>query len=251
MPEIHAKLSASGSKRWMTCPGSVTLEKDFPETSSPFAAEGTRAHAFAEQMLNLKLKDDNDGLQELTETIRESDPEMAGFVWEYVNYCMDVFNKANEANGDALMGVEERLNFTNVVPGGFGTGDCLVASGDTVNIIDLKYGKGVPVSAVNNPQLRLYGLGAIRAYNWIYKFKTVKMHIMQPRLENLSVEVMSVRDLRHWTVHEVKPKAIAANSGILEFVPSKDGCRFCKARGVCAARANYILTTVANAGREE
>lgn len=109
MPEIHAKLSASGSKRWMTCAGSVTLEKDFPETNSPFAEEGTRAHAFAEQMLNLRLKDDNKGLQELTETIRESDPEMAGFVWEYVDYCMGIYNKANEADGDALMGVEGKI----------------------------------------------------------------------------------------------------------------------------------------------
>lgn len=234
MSDVHARLSASGAHRWINCPPSVALEENFPEKTSAYAEEGTQAHAIAEQKLTNKLV-----LKNRKKTKCE-DKDMDQYTDEYVNYCVEVFNGCKKYCKDPTICVEERLDFSDYVPGGFGTGDCCIIADNTLHVIDLKYGKGVPVSAENNPQLRLYGLGAIKAYEMMYDFDTVVLHIMQPRLDNISIEENKVEDLKRWAEEVVVPAAKLASVGEGDF-HSGNHCQFCKAKAVCKARADYYL----------
>ena len=150
------------------------------------------------------------------------------------------FNNYVASCGDALMLLEQKLDFSEWVPDGFGTGDVVIISDGMIEVIDLKYGKGVPVSAENNPQTRLYGLGAINAYDMLYDFDRVRMTIIQPRLDSISTEEMSVNELVSWAEEYVKPRADLAIAGGGEF-EAGDHCRFCKVRAACRARAEKNL----------
>jgi len=126
------------------------------------------------------------------------------------------------------------------VPDGFGTGDVVIISDGVLEVIDLKYGKGVPVSAEGNSQTRLYGLGAIATYMMLYDFLTVRMTIIQPRLDITSTEELRVDELMTWAQNELMPKAKLAYAGEGEFCAG-DHCKFCKAKATCKARADYNL----------
>lgn len=240
MSKKHAKLSASGAHRWMICPKSVALEAQFPDTTSEYAQEGTEAHNIAEKNLKRRLKTPN----------TKNKPDMDSYIQGYVDYCLDLYNQAKIEHKDVLALVEERLNFNSWVPGGFGTGDFVLISPEKLIIVDLKYGKGVKVDAEDNPQLRLYGLGGISEYGWIYPFKTIEMHIYQPRLNHISVEVMGRNELEIWGEGEVIPKAKLASKNEGEFVPGEH-CRFCKAGSVCKARTEFMLDQIKNIVRKE
>ena len=140
------------------------------------------------------------------------------------------------------MFLETRLDFSNYVPDGFGTGDVILLEDDTLHIIDLKFGKGVRVDAENNPQLRLYGLGAINAFDDLYDFKNVAMHIEQPRLNHSSEEVLAKEELLKWG-DDLKPIAQEAYNGDGKFNPGEH-CKFCKASGCCKALADYSLEVI-------
>lgn len=228
----HARLSASGAHRWINCPPSVALEENFPETTSTFAEEGTRAHAIAEQKLINRLV-----LKNRKKTKCE-EKDMDDYTDQYVAYCIKVYHSCKKVCKDPTVRVEERLDFSDYVPSGFGTGDCCIVADKTLHVIDFKYGKGVPVSAEENPQLRLYGLGAIKTYELMYDFDTVMLHIVQPRLDNISVEENSVKELKEWAMKVVVPAARLASNGEGQF-KCGDHCRFCKAKAVCRARADH------------
>lgn len=245
MPDKHAKLSASGSSRWINCPPSVRLEEQFEDKTSIYAEEGTLAHELAELKLRLELKE----ITKRTYTLRfnkatKDNPlyskDMDDYVDVYKEICMEKYLNSKETTTDSIAAVEQRLDFSNYVPDGFGTGDFIVIADGTLEICDLKYGKGVPVSAENNSQMRLYALGAINKFSFLYDIEKVRMTIIQPRLSNISSDEISVNDLLKWAEEVVKPSAELAIKGEGEF---KTGghCKFCKARSVCRARADENL----------
>lgn len=232
----HAILSASASSRWLHCPPSARLERKFPDASSPYALEGSRAHERAEYFLNRFLKTGDSNV-----LIRE-DVEMNDAVQAYVNICVEKINEARTASPDAQIKVEQRLDFSRWVPEGFGTGDTVMVSDKYFEIVDLKYGKGVPVSAINNSQMRLYALGMYDAFGYLYGADEVRMTIVQPRLDSVSTETISVNNLLAWG-EEVKKKAKIAFAGKGGFCAGNH-CRFCKARNTCRAHAEYELKNV-------
>lgn len=234
----HAVLSASGSKRWLSCPPSARLERKFPDKAGEAAQEGTLAHALAEARIRHWLGEISEsGLALRIDSIRHDalySPEMGEYVSEYVDLCIE---KINEAHGTAL--VEERLDFSRWVKNGFGTGDMVIIGDGVLEIVDLKYGKGVPVSAEGNTQMQLYALGAIEQYGYIYDFDHVRMSIFQPRNGGLSTQLMSVEELLAWG-ESIKPIAELAYEGKGDF-KAGDHCRFCRAAAQCKALSEYNM----------
>lgn len=227
----HAVLSASASARWLKCSPSARWELKFPDKASPYAAEGTEAHALAEKT----LKDFRDGGR--PEVVSDNS-EMKEAIQSYVDTVVEKYTEARQASPDARLLVEQHLDFSKYVPQGFGTGDCLIISDKILEVCDLKYGKGVEVSAKGNSQMRLYALGAIEAQEMFWGFEKVRMTIIQPRIGNVSSEELSVEDLKAWgrVVHQ---RALLAFEGKGSMVAG-DHCRFCRCRTVCRAYADYM-----------
>lgn len=241
----HAILSASGSHRWLACPPSAQLEQGFPDELSPYAAEGTFAHELAELRLSRAVANTckPSAYKRKLNELKENDwysAEMGDHIDQYVTQISEIYLAAKKACKDALVLLEQRLDFSDWVPEGFGTGDVVIISDDAVEVIDLKYGKGVPVSAEENSQMRLYGLGALKTYGLLYDFTRIRMTIIQPRLDNISTEELSEDELLRWAREVVAPTAAQAIAGEGEF-SSGEHCRFCKARFTCRARAERNL----------
>ncbi|KRU24036.1 hypothetical protein VT91_36850 [Clostridium sporogenes] len=237
----HAILSASGASRWLACPPSARLEENYPNKSSEFAKEGTLAHELGELGLkkNLEListRKYNSEFKKI-EADKLFTKDMPDYVEVYVDTCMEKVAEAKAKTPDALFRIEQRLDFSEWVPDGFGTGDFVIIADETMEICDLKYGKGVPVSAVNNKQMRLYALGAIAEFSFLYDIENIKMTIIQPRLDSISTDEMLVEELFKWAEEELKPIAKLAYEGKGEFCAG-DHCKFCRAKAVCKARAN-------------
>lgn len=233
----HALLSASSSYRWLRCTPSARLEQQFEDEQSPYAAEGTKAHGLAETLLNRLLFDTN-----YDESEAEPEPysrEMSEAVSQYVDICMEKANEARKRSADAEIMVEARLDYSEWAPEGFGTGDMVIVADEVLEVVDLKYGKGVPVSAINNSQMRLYALGAYAAYSLLYDIKTVKMTIVQPRLDSVTTDTMAIVDLLAWG-ESIKPVAKKAFEGDGECVAGSH-CGFCKVRHLCRALADTCL----------
>lgn len=244
MPRAHAKLSASGAHRWLACPGSVLLEEDLPDRGSPYAAEGTLAHAVGELKLR-KYFERGIGPKRFAAA-------MAGFKesehWksEMDRYTEDYFDEVKRRSllypEIPYVAVEERVSFADYVPEGFGTCDCIMIYGDEMQVIDLKYGKGVVVSPEKNPQLMLYGLGALAAYEMLYEIGTVRLVIVQPRLDSVEEWSISAADLKAWG-ESIKETAKEAYEGS-ERLASGEHCRFCKAKARCPERARELFSAV-------
>ena len=234
----HALLSASSAFRWLNCTASPRLEEHMDDTSSIYAKEGTLAHALAEAMLT------NDLLE--VEKLKTDDLFYAGMideVGEYTDYCIERFNEMKSIDNLAIMDIEKRLDFSKWVPKGFGTGDCIIIGNGLLEIIDLKFGKGVEVSATENPQLMLYALGALNEYGFIYDVDRIRMTIAQVRLSNISSFEMKVSDLINWAETEVKEKAKEAYSGKAEANPGS-WCGFCKFKNLCKSRTEHLKEKV-------
>ena len=233
-PAKHALLGASKANQWINCTPSVIREQKYPETgSSEAAAEGTLAHAVAEEHLRRLLA----GKKVATSAKLKRDPlyrpAMEEYVDMYTTYVMEHYTKACKTTPDALLQIEEKVDFSRWVPEGFGTADCILIADGTLEIFDLKYGKGSPVDAVGNPQIRLYAAGAYESYNMLYAVKQVVVHIVQPRLDSISSETLSVEELLNWMDTVVKPAAELAIKG--EGVGrAGDHCKWCRYRFVCS-----------------
>lgn len=236
----HAKLSASGSKKWLACTPSARFEEQFPEEQSEYALEGTFAHAVFEQELLSFLGRPSDDLPQ--DLIRFDSPGLRDHVMEAVRAVIDRIKNAYARCKDPVIMVEQRLDFSRWVPEGFGTGDVVIVTDGLVEVMDLKYGKGVMVDAENNSQMRLYGLGAYNELSHLYDIKHVRMTILQPRLGNYSAEEIPLEELLAWADNVVVPAAKLAWDGEGEFVPG-DHCTsgFCRARYQCSARAGHAL----------
>ena len=227
----HAVLSASGSHRWLNCTPSARLELEFENTGSEAAREGTAAHALCEHKLKRALHMrsrrpasdyDSDEMEECTDA--------------YVDFVMEQYETAKQVCEDPVILIEQRLDFSCYVPDGFGTGDCLIISDDRLHIIDFKYGMGVLVEAEDNPQMKLYALGALAVYDALYDIREVSMTIFQPRRENVSTWTIPVENLKAWAENELKPRAKMAYDGEGEYLPG-EWCTFCRAAVRCRARA--------------
>lgn len=240
----HALLSASGADRWMNCTPSARLEENFVEKQSVYAEEGTLAHEFGNVQLmhrvgSITTKVLNQELRKLRKHklyTSEMEPE----VEKYVDLVMEKYNSAKQHTLGAVLLIEERLDFSHIVEQGFGTGDANIVADGVLDVNDLKYGKGVQVDAVKNSQLMLYGLGALRKFDMAYEIETVRLSIIQPRLDHYSTWDISVEDLIKWGEEQVKPKAKDAYKGEGTHVPGS-WCRFCKAKPVCRALAEENL----------
>lgn len=235
MAKKHALLGASSSARWLVCTPSARLEAMFPDEQSPYAAEGTVAHDLAEAILRHKLEGKK------APKLDDYSAEMIEAVNRYVDICEEKVNEARARSSDAEAMIEARLDFSRWVPEGFGTGDMVIVADGILEVIDLKYGKGVPVSAVENTQMRLYALGAYDVNEYLYDIKTVRMTIVQPRLDSVSTDEMALEELLDWG-EDIKPIAQRAWEGIGECTPC-DYCNFCKARHTCRALADTCLDT--------
>jgi hypothetical protein len=223
----------------MQCTRSVRFEEQFPSTTSAYAEEGTLAHSVCELMVRKKFtpmssRKYNAELKKLKDNELWQD-EMLKTAEFYVDYLT---RKAMAYDQRPHVAPEMRVDLSEWVPEGFGTCDCIMIGGDTLHITDYKHGKGVIVSAVDNPQMRLYALGALAMYRPIYgdTIKQVSMAIVQPRVtEDVSEECITVGELLAWG-EKVKPLAQMAFAGLGEFVPG-DHCRFCRGKAQCRARA--------------
>ena len=244
MPGKHAKLSASGAHRWMTCTPSASLEAQFPESTTEYAEEGTFAHALADLIINYNLHNlEKAEFYEKFEKMKENryfSQELLEYVEGFTNQVFEYTNEAKLLCDDVIVLTEQRLDFSNYVPEGFGTGDVVIIADKELHIIDLKYGKGVGVVAEDNPQIRLYALGALNEFGMLYDIEQVRMTICQPRLDMITSETLTVEELLEWAETEVKPKAEMAMAGEGEFVVGEH-CRFCRAKATCKARAEYNL----------
>lgn len=236
MPGTHAILSASSSSRWLACPPSARINAELPETTSVYAEEGTKAHALAEKTLKGYLAGGPAEVQSDNEEMKEA-------VQRYVDVCIEKINAAKAASPDAVVHVEFRLDFSTYVPDSFGTGDMVIVSDRSLEICDLKYGKGVPVSAEGNTQMRLYALGAVEEFGMLYAFDTVHMTIIQPRLDSVSTDTLSAGKLIDWG-RSIIPIAKLAYDGTGDF-QAGDHCRFCKFRPRCKALAAYMTEKTA------
>ena len=271
-PEYHALLGASKAHQWMACTPSARLCERLerrlggPKTS-PYAAEGTKAHALGEIKVRYALWK-ADGMTakkhgEMTPEQRElytgipvarykalrkelidqngdipSDMEKATDT--YSDVIIERYLRAKESDPSARLFVEQRLNFSKWVPHGFGTGDAIIISNTILDVVDYKHGANVFVPAEGNPQLRLYALGALVRYGALYDFQTVRYTIVQPRMSNLSEDYISTDDLLAWAKDVVSPRARLAWEGKGELLPGEH-CRFCSARAVCSARAAQAM----------
>ncbi len=221
----HALLSASSAARWLTCPPSAVAAEAYPNQDTDFTKEGTLAHEVAE----LFARHPDINTADLVAELGGADREMIDCAIEYRAYIEE-----QKKDNDALVLLEQRVDFSPWVPDGFGTCDCIIIQGDTLTIIDYKYGVGVAVSAKDNPQMKLYALGALNDYGIAYDVKKIEMHIFQPRINNVSADSLTVDELMAWAEKTVKPIAQKAAKGKGTYQPSEH-CKFCPHAGKCRA----------------
>lgn len=243
LPSNHATLSASGAHRWLNCPPSAFLESAYRsehgDSSSPAAEQGTAAHALAEwkiRRLDHRLQS-SAGEKPVSEWV---DDEMEAHTDDYATFILERASQAKAEDASFVLMVEQRLDFSHVVPGGFGTADCIIIAGNRIEVIDFKYGQGVLVDAENNPQLMLYGLGALQAFGALYDLSEVVLTIVQPRRQSISTWTISVPDLERWAREVVAPTAALAAKGGGVF-SSGSWCQFCRIAPTCRKRAEDNL----------
>lgn len=236
-PSEHAVLSASSANRWLHCPPSVRLSEGYMDKASVFAMEGTSAHELCEYKLRSALGME---AENPTENLDFYNTEMEECAEGYATYILGLVEKANETCSDPVVMVEQRVDFSRYVPEGFGTADCIIIADETLNIVDYKHGKGVEVSAEDNPQMKLYALGALELFDCLYDISKVQMTIFQPRLSNISVFVMDKADLLNWANDELTAKAELAFEGKGELCCG-EWCKFCKAKSNCKERARVNM----------
>ncbi|MHB1652367.1 MAG: DUF2800 domain-containing protein [Desulfitobacteriaceae bacterium] len=231
----HALLSASGAHRWMNCTPSARLERELQDNSGEAAAEGTAAHALAEHKLRRALK-----MRSKKPVSQYDSDEMDGYTDGYVEFVMEQIALAKETCGDPQMLIEQRLDFSKYVQDGFGTGDCVIIADEVLRIIDFKYGQSL-VSAEDNPQMKLYALGALGLFDSLYDISTVSLTIYQPRRENVSTHTVFKETLYQWAEEVLKPTATLAFDGNGQYQPG-EWCQFCRAAVKCRARAEEKLS---------
>ncbi len=236
MPD-HAYLSASSSHRWLECPPSAKLCAEHPSRGSPFAQQGTDAHALAAYKLEKAL---GRKCQDPTENLMYFDAEMADCTDAYAAFVMEQLAEARKLCKDPLVQVEQKVSFSRWVPEGFGTADACIVADDTMYVIDLKYGSGILVDADWNSQIMCYSLGLLETFDGIYDIRNIRMTIFQPRRDNVTTFGLTKEQLLDWAENNLKPRAALAYKGEGEFRAGAH-CQFCSVKAICRKRAEYNL----------
>lgn len=254
----HAILAPSSAKRWMTCTPSARLEELVPSKDTAYTREGTIAHAMAEGILRHLLESKAQEMPEAGEFFETGGTmiaefcrtcELEGFDWRemaetvYENYCRPVYEAylgAQLEDPEAVLLIESKLKLTEFIPEGFGSSDAVLIYGDTLEVFDLKYGKGVKVEAEDNPQMMCYALGAYCGQGEFYDIANVRMTIIQPRLKHESSWAVTAVKLLDWARNELAPAALKAWNGEGDPKPGEH-CRFCRVAAQCKALAAYTL----------
>lgn len=240
MPNVHSRYPASASARWINCPGSIRLSDQCQteDNGSTYAEEGSVAHEAAE--IKIRIATDKTVKADDLKKVMKSE-YWDGEMDEATDYYRDVvLERYNAAGMGAELMVEQRVDYSDYAPHGFGTSDAVIVNDDTIEVIDLKYGKGIKVSAQGNPQMRLYALGALEIFGDLYDFQNVRYTIIQPRLDHVSAEEITVEELVAWGNNVVKP---AAEAAARPDAPIRAGehCRWCPAKAICRERAEANL----------
>lgn len=231
----HALLSASSAARWLACPSSAVAAEAYPAQDTEYTREGTLAHEVAEHVARYRESGVDWRSQVWSDDVTQ---EMVECAIGYRDYIQEQIK-----SDDAVVLLEQRVDFSPWVPQGFGTCDCIILQDDTLVVIDYKYGQGVPVSAVGNPQMQLYALGALNDYGIAYDVKKIEMHIYQPRINNISADSLTADELMAWAENEVKPiaqKAIKGKGGY----KAGSWCTFCPHAGRCRTLMETCTTYV-------
>ena len=242
MPDQHSPVAPSSSKMWIACTRSVQHGEKYgnPAQTSEAAEEGTLAHAIAEDHLKKILA----GKKVTTPAGLKKNPlykpAMEEHVKVYTDVVVETYTEARQA-GDAMIKVEQKLDLTPWIKEGFGTSDAVIIADGTMHVLDLKYGKGIPVSAEENPQLKIYALGCLNEFGVLYDIHDVVLHIIQPRLDSISEWRVSREVLEKWGTFVLKPLADKAYAGEGEFNPGEEQCRWCLGKNRCRAYNNYVL----------
>lgn len=236
----HAILSASSADRWLRCPPSALINAEAPDEASPYAVEGTQAHKLAEyelkRLLGRRVKKP------------ETPPEMVEHAETYRYHVEDLLQAFFDSPVDKIsrtqlrdaVRVESRVDYSRVAPEGFGTADCIIYAHNQLHVLDFKYGQGVRVDAADNPQLKLYAYGALKDLELLERVDKIVLHIIQPRLNNISVWETNPTDLEAWAENVVAPTARLAFAG----GGTRDAgewCRFCAVKATCKTRAEANL----------
>ncbi len=243
MPGKHALLGASGAHIWLTCTPAPRLAEKMPDNAGEDAAAGTLAHSIGELKLRKRFttsrgpKKYQDALAKLQADSLYA-KEMDACTDEYV----DAVNTAALGFPELpYVAMEQKVDYSQWVPEGFGTSDALLIGAGILHIFDYKHGKGVKVEAEDNPQMKLYALGAWARYNLFYNISRVRWTIVQPRNGGVSeTQELMLEDLLEWAETYVRPRAQLAYEGKGDFCPGEH-CRFCRAKATCRARSDANL----------
>lgn len=222
----HALLSASSAHRWLACPPSAVASEIYPDQDTEYTREGTLAHEIAEAVASGRELPGSNNAAGVPEGITT---EMMDCAIQYRDYIQEQCKTSRP-----VILLEQKVDYSPWAPNGFGTCDCIIIEDDTLTIIDYKYGQGVAVSAQDNPQMKLYALGALNDFGFAYDVKKIEMHIFQPRMDNISSDSLTVEDLMSWAEKVVKPTAERAAKGKGHYNPGEH-CRFCPHAGKCRA----------------
>ena len=240
----HALLSASSSHRWMNCPPSARLCETYEDKGSGYAAEGTEAHSLCEYKLRCALGEDMSAAADIREHMSYYSDEMEECADGYVSFILEMGEAAKRTCPDTQVLIEQRLDFSKYVEEGFGTGDCVVIADGVLHVIDYKHGQGVLVEAEDNPQMKLYALGALEIFDGIYDINTVSMTIYQPRRDNVSTCTVSKESLCQWALEILNPASDLSYAGGGEY-NCGEWCQFCKAKYDCRKRAEENMALAA------
>lgn len=243
-PEKHALLGASSAHRWLNCPGSARLTENMPDTTSPYAEAGRLAHEIAELKARnyfiepMPKRSFNTKLKKLKES-EHYERGMDGATDEYLEHLKA---RAMSYPTAPTVALEVQVDFSDIVPEGFGTADCIMIGSGRLDVVDYKNGSGVVVEAENNPQMMLYALGALNYFRPIFggSIKSVHMSIVQPNAGGVREWECSVTDLLWWGWEGARLQAAKAWEGVQEF-HAGDWCRFCKAKATCTERAKTMF----------
>ena len=247
----HAILSPSSANRWLHCPPSALLNAQAGSTDTKYTREGTLAHAAAELAAHKQFLPGL-GPKKFTAEMAKLkadeywNDEMITHVQTYLDALNEIYS-AFPVKPHVVL--EQKVDFHEYVPDGYGTADCIMLCGDILQVVDFKYGQGVEVSADHNPQMMLYARGALLDYGTLYDIDLVRMTIVQPRIKHEpDTWETTAGELLLWAEETVKPAADLAAKGEGEFA-SGEWCRFCAIRGSCRKRAEDNLALSDLGGR--
>lgn len=251
MPSEHANLSPSSAETWVSCPASIRMKREYAsqinDEDSPYAREGTLAHGLAELTVGLffglisKVEYNREMKKWRAEFNAEGYPEgtlaeMEGHVSTFLEYI----KVAKKRRPKSKIMLEQRMD--SGIPQCWGTSDVVIVSPTHIEIIDFKYGQGVPVYATENKQLRIYALGALDTFSEVIgEPDTVYASVYQPRINNEDTEEITPDELRRWRDEDIIPRAELALGDNAPFGPSEKACRWCPVSSICRVRVEASI----------